>query len=73
VKQLFFVLALMLSTAKVSSAQCKDAVSTKDMQDCANTQAKQSDAELNRVYVETTKKSKTPESVGFRRLAVAPI
>lgn len=44
-----FALLLLLFVPKLASAQCKDAVSTKDMQDCMDNDWKKSDAELNRV------------------------
>jgi uncharacterized protein YecT (DUF1311 family) len=64
---MFFALFLLLITAGLSSAQCKDAVSTKDMQDCADAQWKKSDDELNRVYAETLKKLKAPDADRLRK------
>jgi uncharacterized protein YecT (DUF1311 family) len=64
---MFFAFFLMLVSAGLSSAQCKDAVSTKDMQDCADTQWKKSDAELNRTYAEILKKLEAPDADRLRK------
>jgi len=53
-----FVLLLLLFPSLVA-AQCKDAISTKDMQDCMDNEWKKSDADLNRVYQESLKKLRT--------------
>ncbi len=45
----YFAVLLLLFVASLAAAQCKDAVSTKDMQDCMDKEWKKSDAELNRV------------------------
>ena len=45
----YFVLLLLFFVPTLATAQCKDAVSTKDMQDCMDIEWKKSDAELNRV------------------------
>jgi hypothetical protein len=52
----YFVLLLLFFVPTLATARCKDAVSTKDMQDCMDTESKKSDAELNRVYQESLKK-----------------
>ena len=43
-----FVLLLLLFPSLVT-AQCKDAISTKDVQDCMDNECKKSDADLTRV------------------------
>lgn len=53
---IYFVLLLLFFVPTLATARCKDAVSTKDMQDCMDTNWKKSDAELNRVYQESLKK-----------------
>jgi uncharacterized protein YecT (DUF1311 family) len=63
-----FALLLLLFVPNLASAQCKDAVSTKDMQDCMDNDWKKSDAELNRVYQETLKKLK-PEQAALLKKA----
>jgi uncharacterized protein YecT (DUF1311 family) len=60
VKQFVLFLFLMLATAGISSAQCKDAV-------CADTQSKKFDTELSRVYAETLKKLKAPDAERLRK------
>ena len=52
----YFVLLLLFFVPTLATARCKDAVSTKDMQDCMDTELKKSDAELHRVYQESLKK-----------------
>jgi uncharacterized protein YecT (DUF1311 family) len=52
----YLVLLLLFCVPTLATAQCQDAVSTKDMQDCMDTEWKKSDAELNRVYQESLKK-----------------
>ena len=54
-------LVLFLFAPSLANAQCKDAVSTKDMQDCMDNEWKKSDAELNRVYQESSS-NKPPSS-----------
>jgi len=61
-------LLLLLLLPNVASAQCKDAISTKDMQDCMDDEWKKSDAELNRVYQESLKKLK-PEQAALLKKA----
>jgi uncharacterized protein YecT (DUF1311 family) len=61
-------LLLLLLLPNLASAQCKDAVSTKDMQDCMDSEWKRSDAELNRVYQESLKKLK-PEQTALLKKA----
>ncbi len=63
-----FALLLLLFVPNLASAQCKDAVSTKDMQDCMDNDWKKSDAELNRVYRESLKKLK-PEQAALLKKA----
>ena len=53
----YFVLLLLLFPSPVT-AQCKEAISTKDMQDGMDNEWKKSDADLNRVYQESLKKLK---------------
>lgn len=57
-----WLLLVCLVCAGGTAAQCKDAVSTKEMQDCADTEYKKADADLNKVYDDTLKKLK-PEDV----------
>ena len=64
----YFVLLLLLFVPSLVTAQCKDAVSTKDMQDCMDNEWKKSDAELNRVYQESLKKLK-PEQAALLKKA----
>lgn len=52
-----FLLAVLFLPA-AAFGQCKDAVSTKDMQDCVDAEWKKADAELNHTYQETLKKLK---------------
>jgi uncharacterized protein YecT (DUF1311 family) len=52
----YLVLLLLFCVPTLATAQCQDAVSTKDMQDCMDTEWEKSDAELNRVYQESLKK-----------------
>jgi hypothetical protein len=66
----YFVLLLLLFPSPVS-AQCKDATSTKDMQDCLDNEWKKSNADLNRVYQESLKKLK-PEQAALLRKRNAP-
>jgi len=63
----YFVLLLLLFPSPVS-AQCKDATSTKDMQDCLDNEWKKSNADLNRVYQESLKKLK-PEQAALLKKA----
>ena len=62
-----FVLLLLLFPSPVT-AQCKEAISTKDMQDGMDNEWKKSDADLNRVYQESLKKLK-PEQAAFLKKA----
>ena len=64
----YLVLLLLLFVPSLLTAQCKDAVSTKDMQDCMDNEWKKSDAELNRVYQESLKKLK-PEQAALLKKA----
>jgi uncharacterized protein YecT (DUF1311 family) len=64
----YLVLLLLLFVPNLLTAQCKDAVSTKDMQDCMDDEWKKSDAELNRVYQESLKKLK-PEQAALLKKA----
>ncbi len=66
----YFVLLLLLFPSPVT-AQCKDAISTKDMQDGMDNEWKKSDADLNRVYQESLKKLK-PEQAALLRKRNAP-
>jgi len=51
----YLVLLLLLFVPNLLTAQCKDAVSTKDVRDCMDDEWKKSDAELNRVYQESAR------------------
>jgi uncharacterized protein YecT (DUF1311 family) len=64
----YLTLFLFLFVASLASAQCKDALSTKDMQDCMDNEWKKSDAELNRVYQEALKKL-NPEQLALLKKA----
>ncbi len=64
----YFAVLLLLFVASLAAAQCKDAVSTKDMQDCMDKEWKKSDAELNRVYQAALKKLK-PEQAALLKKA----
>ena len=64
----YFVLLLFFFVPALATARCKDAVSTKDMQDCMDDEWKKSDAELNRVYQESLKKLK-PEPAALLKKA----
>jgi len=67
----YFVPLLLLFPSPVT-AQCKDAISTKDMQDGIDNDMdnewKKSDADLNRVYQESLKKLK-PEQAALLKKA----
>jgi len=62
------LLLFSLVTAGSAAAQCKDTVSTKDMQDCADAEYKKADADLNSVYQATLKKLK-PEDAALLKKA----
>lgn len=64
----YLVLLLLLFVPSLLTAQCKNAVSTKDMQDCMDNEWKKSDAELNRVYQQSLKKLK-PEQAALLKKA----
>jgi uncharacterized protein YecT (DUF1311 family) len=64
----YLVLLLPLFLPSLLTAQCTDAVSTKDMQDCMDNESKKSDAGLNRVYQESLKKLK-PEQAALLKKA----
>jgi uncharacterized protein YecT (DUF1311 family) len=64
----YFALLLLLLVPGLATAQCKDAVSTKDMQDCMDNEWKKSGAELSRVYQEFLKKLK-PEQTALLKKA----
>jgi len=64
----YLVLLLPLFVPSLLTAQCKDVVSTKDMQDCMDNESKKSDAELNGVYQESLKKLK-PEQAALLKKA----
>jgi uncharacterized protein YecT (DUF1311 family) len=63
----YFVLLLLLFPSPVT-AQCKDAISTKDMQDGMDNEWKKSDADLNRVYRESLEKLQ-PEQAALLKKA----
>ena len=65
-----YVLGLLLLSACYvggAAAQCKDAVSTKDMQDCADAEYKKADADLNGVYQTTLKKLKPGDAALLKK------
>ena len=62
----YFVLLLLLFPSPVT-AQCKEAISTKDMQDGVDNEWKKSDADLNRVYQESLKKLKPEQATFFKK------
>ena len=61
----YFVLLLLLFPSPVT-AQCKEAISTKDTQDGMDNEWKKSDADLNRVYQESLKKLKPEQAALFK-------
>jgi uncharacterized protein YecT (DUF1311 family) len=63
----YVVLLLLFFVPTLATAQCKDAVSTKDMQDCMDTEWKKSNAELNRVYQESLKKLNPEQSALLKK------
>ena len=63
----YFALLLLLFVPKLAAAQCKEAVSAKDMQDCMDNEWKKSDAELNRVYQEASKKLKPEQAALLKK------
>ena len=62
-----FLLLLSTIYAGEGAAQCKDAVSTRDMEDCAASEYKKADTELNRVYQETLKKLQPKDAQLLRK------
>ncbi len=58
----YLLLVLFLFVPDLATARCKDAVSTKDMQDCMDSEWKKSDAQLNRVYQDAIKKLKPEQA-----------
>jgi uncharacterized protein YecT (DUF1311 family) len=58
----YLVLLLLFFVPTLTTAQCKDAVSTKVMQDCMEPEWKKSNAELNRVCQESLKKLNPEQS-----------
>ena len=62
----YLVLLLPFFVPTLTTAQCKDAVCTKEMQGCIEPEWKKSNAELNRVYQESLKKL-NPEQSPFSR------
>ena len=52
----YLVLLLLFFVPMLTTAQCKDAVCTKEMQGCMEPEWKKSNAELNCVYPEPLKK-----------------
>jgi hypothetical protein len=67
----YFVLLLLLLPSPVT-AQCKEAISTKDMQDGMDNEWKKSDADLNRVYQESLRRSSSPSKPPYLRKRNAP-
>jgi uncharacterized protein YecT (DUF1311 family) len=63
----YFPLLLLLFLPSLASAQCKDAVSTKDMQDCMDNEWKKSDGELNRIYQDSLKKLKSEQAALLKK------
>jgi len=61
------LLLFSLVTAGGAAAQCKDAVSTKDMQDCADSEYKKADADLNSVYQATLRKLKPDDAALLKK------
>jgi uncharacterized protein YecT (DUF1311 family) len=62
----YLVLLLLLFPSPIT-AQCKEAISTKDMQDCMDNEWKKSDADLNRVYQEFLKKLKPEQATALKK------
>jgi uncharacterized protein YecT (DUF1311 family) len=58
----YLALLLLFFVPKLVAPQCKDAVSTKDIQDCMDSEWKKADRELNRVYQESLKRAQTGAS-----------
>ena len=65
-KRFFFLLVFLVPSC--AFAQCKDSVSTKDMQDCLDAEWKKSDTELNHAYQDAMKKLK-PDAVDVLKRA----
>ena len=63
----YLVLLLLFFVPTLTTAQCKDAVSAKNMQDCMDTEWKESDAELNRLYQESLKKLNPQQSALLKK------
>jgi len=53
----YLVRLLLFFVPTLTTAQCKDAVCTKEMQDCMEPEWKKSNAELSRVYPESLRSS----------------
>jgi uncharacterized protein YecT (DUF1311 family) len=62
-----FLLLLSMVYACVGAAQCKDAMSTRDMEDCAASEYKKADGELNRIYQETLRKLQPKDAQLLRK------
>jgi uncharacterized protein YecT (DUF1311 family) len=63
----YLVLLLLFFVRTLTAAQCKDAVCTKEMQDCMEPEWKKSNAELNRVYPESLKKLNPEQSALLKK------
>src|SRR3974390_926319 len=63
----YLLLVLFLFAPGLASAQCKDAVSTKDMQDCMDNEWNKSDAELNRAYQEALKEFNPKQAILLKK------
>ena len=61
------VLLLLFFVPTLTTAQCKDAVCTKEMQGCMEPEWKKSNAELNRVYPEPLKKLNPEQSALLKK------
>jgi uncharacterized protein YecT (DUF1311 family) len=63
----YLALLLLFFVPKLVAPQCKDAVSTKDIQDCMDSEWKKADRELNRVYQESLKRLKPEQAASLKK------
>jgi len=63
----YLVRLLLFFVRTLTTAQCKDAVCTKEMQGCMEPERKKSNAELNRVYPESLKKLNPEQSALLKK------
>src|SRR5271169_4799245 len=63
----YLLAVFLLSAPSLANAQCKNAVSTKDIQNCMDGEWKKSDAELNRVYQESLEKLKPDQAALLKK------